>query len=399
MALPSNFLASLTAPSVPEVIDWFLEKTKGNEKTGVGVWEWVKEITPVDLYCYLKARFGMPNGLQNVWRNDDSDNLIHWEWCLFCPQGSISILGLNFRTEVWVSGDFDVEDADIFDLAKFIKEDFANYGRQISEVRKSLELWTEFVNPYMRLRRSIETLQRELDSLKLRPETEAIPDITDVQSFSAEAWQTVATRYSKGLGICFGIRSMLPIMAEAYVNLLLFVLMRPDVKNDDRLRENTIRQPIDVRIKSLHMTCVGFERKPDYSHDACKAYHTLVNERNDLLHGNVVPEKLKFNEVHFSGKVPIFKSYRSLWERAVGVEIGAVGLHRLQHEMETVDNLIGYLKSCLNDEMRGSIEIISNKRELGINQKNGRVGILFPDHLVDIRAAYASGKSPVRRAV
>lgn len=93
--------------------------------------------------------------------------------------------------------------------------------------------------------------------------------------------------------------------------------MRPELKIDDRLRDNTIRQPIDVRVKSLHMTCVGFERPVDYAHEACKAYHSLVNERNDMLHGNVVLEKLKFNEVYFNGRVPVFKEYRSMWEVTV----------------------------------------------------------------------------------
>lgn len=394
MTLPSDFLASLSAPHIKEVVGKFLEKS---DEKAVGVWEWTTDLTPVDLYCYLGARFGAPNGMQNVLRNNDSDNLIHWEWSLLFPQGAISIMGLNFRTEVWVSGDLVLDDEDGFELARLIKNDFANYGQEMSQLRKSLEIWTEFVNPYMRLRRAVETLQRELKILDLKPETEAIPDITDADTFSPETWQVVASKYSKGLGICFGIRSMLPVMAEAYVNLLLFILMRTDLKGDERLRENTIRQPIDVRIKSLKVTCVGFAKAPDYSDDACKAYHTLVNERNDLLHGNVVPDKLKFNEVHFNGTVPVFKSYRSLWERSIGVEIGAVGLHRLQHEVDTVDNLIAYLNGCLDAEARKAIDVLSVKRELGLNQKNGRVGSLFPEHLVDFRNQYPAGKSPVRK--
>jgi hypothetical protein len=33
-------------------------------------------LSPVDVYCYLKGRFGDPNGFQNFLRRDDSDNLI-----------------------------------------------------------------------------------------------------------------------------------------------------------------------------------------------------------------------------------------------------------------------------------------------------------------------------------
>ena len=129
----------------------------------------------------------------------------------------------------------------------------------------------------------------------------------------------------------------------------------------------------------------------DYSHPACKEYHSLVNERNDLLHGNVVLEKLQFNEVYFSGTVPVFKEYRSLWERSVGVDIQAVGLHKLTTEVKTVDALTAYLASCLKPEARGQVDRLADKRDLGLNKKTGRVGILFPDHLVDMHMVKGDG--------
>jgi len=380
MSFPSNLLASFKGAHLKDV----LEDMKRDERPKRGKrWILRNEIAPSDLYCYLCARFGAPNGLQNFLRNDDSDNLIHWEWCLRCEQGWITFLGMNFRTEVWLPGELVVDEADKSLLVEEIKADFANYGKRMSEIRKALEHWTEFVNPYRRIRSSIENLLDELRALHLRPEDEAIPDITSAEQIPPDRWSELLGKYTKGLGLCFGIRSMLPIMAEAFVNLILFVLMRSDIKSDDRLRESTIRQPIDVRVKSLHINCVGFDRAVDYSHDACKAYHTLVNERNDLLHGNVVLDKLKFNEVFFDGRVPVFKQYRSMWERSVGVEIQAVGLHRLEREVETVDNFIAYLQNCINEKLRVQFERITQVRDLGLNSQNGRVGILFPGHLVD----------------
>lgn len=32
---------------------------------GGGVWEFTNEIKPIDLYCYLYAKYGQPNGMQN----------------------------------------------------------------------------------------------------------------------------------------------------------------------------------------------------------------------------------------------------------------------------------------------------------------------------------------------
>lgn len=390
MPLPSDFVASLTCPHPKVVFERLLNGPKGG---GKAVWAWKTEISPADLYCYLGARFGRPNGPQNFFRADDSDNLIHWDWVLDYPGGDIHVMGMNFRTELWFGGDIDVSDADRIALAQMIKADFKNHGPKMTEVRRSLEKWTEFVNPYQRLSRAVEKMLLDIKALDLQPETQKIPDITSAGEIKTNNWSEVLDRYSKGLGLCFGVRSMLPVMAEAYVNFLLFVLMRPELKNDERLRENALRQPIDVRVKSLHMTCIGFAKPIDYASPECKAYHSLVNERNDLLHGNVVLEKLRFNEVYFHGKVPVFNEYRSMWERSVGVEIQAVGLHRLADEVETVKSFIQYLTTCMQPGVKQQIDRMAETRDLGWNQQTGRIGILFPGHLVDMHIEMK--KSPI----
>lgn len=391
MTLPANFVAELKCPPFSEVLTELQRKDRASKPTFFSL---RNEIAPSDLYCYCHARFGLPNGPQNFLRNDSSDNLIHWEWMLRTSTGWVLFQGMNFRTEVVLLDTPGISRVDVPDLVNQIKSDFANHGEQIARLRKTLEDWTEFVNPYQRIRSSVNSLLRELNALNLRPEDEAIPDITNAQQMLETDWSEVAGRYSKGLGLCFGIRSMLPVMAEAFVNLLLFALMRPELKSDERLRNNAIRQPIDVRIKSLSMTCVGFESQVDYKHAAFKAYHTLVNQRNDLLHGNVVLESLKFNEVYFSGRVPIFKHYRSLWERTVGVDIQSVGLHRLANEIQVVDNMIAQLKIHLTTETRKFIEQVSSQRDLALDEGRGKFGVLFSRRLVDMFVPDDGGIKP-----
>ena len=381
MSLPTDFVAKLNCPPFTEILAEVQHKGRATKPTFLAL---RNEIAPSDLYCYLRTRFGLPNGMQNLLRNDSSDNLTHWEWMLRTAAGWVLFQGMNFRTAVVLLDVPGISQADMPALVTQIKDDFASHGKQMAQLRKSLEDWTEFVNPYQRIRNSINSLLRELKALNLRPEDEAIPDIISAQQVRNTDWSEVAARYSKGLGLCFGIRSMLPVMAEAFVNLLLFALMRPELKSDERLRENAIRQPIDVRIKSLSMTCIGFESPVDYKHAAFKAYHTLVNERNDLLHGNVVLEKLKFNEVYFNGRVPVFKHYRSLWERTVGVDIQSVGLHRLANEIQVVDSMVTQLKTHLTPATREFIEQVSEQRDLALDEGRGNFGVLFSRRLVDM---------------
>lgn len=72
-----------------------------------------------------------------------------------------------------------------------------------------------------------------------------------------------------------------------------------------------------------------------------------------------------------------------MWERTVGVDVEAVGLHRLQNEVKVVRDLVDYINSCLEPQVKKQMEMIAQRRDLGFNKKTGRIGILFADHLVD----------------
>lgn len=397
MPTSSNFFDNLTVVPPADIV----EAVQNDKRpTGRGmVWTIRNEVLPSDLYCYLRAKFGPPNGLQNLFRKDDSDNLIHWEWVLNSDFGWLSFIGMSFRTELLFTGSFPFDESYKSTLTKIIKSDFRNYAKPMAIIRNSLEDWVEFANPYYRIKQSIDKLLNDLQKLELRPEEDGIPDLTNsAQAAQVEKeWQALYEKYSKANGLCFGIRSMLPVMAEAFVNLVFFALMRPDISSDTRLKDHITRQPIDIRIKTLHTNCVAFAQPVDYSHPACRAYHSLVNERNDLLHGNINLDKLKFNEIYFNGKTPIFKQYHSMWHRTVGIEAEAVGLRRLNKEIETVNNLVSYIASCMTQTMQEKFERIAATRDLGLNQKTGRLGVLFPNHLVDFVAVF-EGSEPHQHA-
>jgi hypothetical protein len=57
------------------------------------------------------------------------------------------------------------------------------------------------------------------------------------------------------------LRFMVPVLAESFINLLVFMLCRPDIKSNPRLYENFVRSNIDVKIQSLHITALGSNLK------------------------------------------------------------------------------------------------------------------------------------------
>jgi len=295
------------------------------------------------------------------------------------------IAGLNFRTDVWITG-ANLPESEKVKFVLQIKADFANYGKDMSHIRQEhLEPWIEFVNPYQRLRRAVKQLVKELDELNLEPSSDALPSLLESDNVeeATKQWKERAGDYSRATGLSFGIRAMVPVMAESFINLLLFILVLHPIRLDKPLFDSLFRLPMHVRIRSLPYYCAGFKGPIDSDHQAIKGYLRLIATRNDLLHGNIDIDNLKFNELYFYGTVPIFNQYHTMWERSHGVAHRAVGLEEVHAEIVIVDALVEYLLGLLNEKVRKSVDLISGKFDLGIRKDTGRLGILFSETLVD----------------
>lgn len=350
-------------------------------------WKITNEIEPLDLYCYLYSKYGPPNGPLSFLRSNDSDNLIHWDWTFFCEEGIIHIQGQNFRTEILLKGNFKSK---IFTLENFIsqiKTDINYNKKAIKEVKNELENWAQFINPYHRIQTTIDIHYRKLLELSLNPKEDKIPHPLNSSNCekSQEQWINITNKYFYAYGISFGLRAMLPVLAESFVNLILFLLCKPEIKDNDRVFQATIRNQIDVRVQSLHICCEGFEKKVDFKNDICKKFHTLMNDRNDLLHGNIDIKKLSIGDIYFNGRVPIFSEYQDFWDKSIGVLIKSVKLDCIHDDKVTIENFINYILSLLNSDIEKQVKAVMEKRILGFNYNTKRIGILLPDHLVDFR--------------
>jgi hypothetical protein len=106
-----------------------------------------EQLAPVDVFCYLKARFGEPNGFQNFLRKDHSDNWIHWDFQLKAGDEDVYICGMSREIHFVMSAS--LTDIDWRDLIFGIKSDFRRVGKDKGSVLRSLEHWVVFPNRYM----------------------------------------------------------------------------------------------------------------------------------------------------------------------------------------------------------------------------------------------------------
>ena len=110
-------------------------------------------------------------------------------------------------------------------------------------------------------------------------------------------------------------------------------------------------------------------------------YWTVVNRRNDIIHGNVDPVRDALEAVYFHGKRPLYKTggdrIRQHWNRLI----------ERYRPQEVVDDYLAMHVFILDilDHMtadgRRTIEMIMEDTQPGWDNRRKKPGRLFPDHV------------------
>ena len=98
-----------------------------SKKTFTSSWFNDRSIVALDLYCYLKARFGPPNGLI-LKLMKDFDNYIYWHYVISIEGYDIHFLDNLRGLEVLIEGSEPFSEEDWNILINKLKDDFKRYG-------------------------------------------------------------------------------------------------------------------------------------------------------------------------------------------------------------------------------------------------------------------------------
>lgn len=342
-------------------------------------------LSPLTLYCYLKGRFGPPNGFQMALKKkNDSDNLIHWHYSIVAGSESLEIFGMNMRVEFWSNTQKQYTNNDWEFLLNRIKDDFKNWGAKITAIRKTLEHWNLFINPFARLKNVVEQGRSRLANINLSP----TPPERSTPENQPDKFKEELERYigniQEAAFLCTNLRMIAPVYAESFINLLIFLLSKKEIKEDERLYQDLVRKQIDVRVKSLPHYCQGFIRHPSDSDEPFKNFLRLMNRRNEVLHGNVDPMSLKFDEVWFDEYTPLFKDEKPFAERATYHSLKHIEPTEVLADISTVESFIEYILDLLEPSVRAQVERVSEDLYPGWREDTKRVGALFPGVVVDM---------------
>ncbi|KYK44295.1 hypothetical protein A1D31_36730 [Bradyrhizobium liaoningense] len=338
-------------------------------------------LRPVDVYAYLRARFGAPNGFQNALRKDDSDNWIHWDYNVRAGEFDVHIAGTS-RT-IHVSTREDLSDDEWKQLAIALKRDFARIGKDKSAMMASFEKWVVFQNKYVALANLCAEAHAAIVEAESRNLT--LPKSTssrkELRTYYLELRKTTS-RAMALYGNCLTLRLVTPIMAEAYINMVIVMLCKDAIRNDREAFEGFVRAKIPERLELLSQHCDGFIEPINAKSDSYASFMRVMNLRNFALHGNVDPVREQLETIYFEGKRPLF------------VECGDNVLKVFEHQeriykptdiiqdYEATHAFLHEISTCLSPRHQDYFRQVISDPYPGYDLKRKRVTRLLPDHSV-----------------
>lgn len=336
------------------------------------------EISPADLFLYLLARFGEPNGFLSKWAvaNPAVRQDILWHYTLLWRNDIIHVIAHPCRVELVFCTKSEVQ-MDAVTFSKLLSVGISRHHKEVALARKRVELVKSFLNPLSHMRDAIRRMMARaeyLDSqlVKSREHPRTIEEL-EWQQKNFEEHSISASEMS---GCCLSARMMAPVMAEMFVNLLIYNLY-PDIRNDEQGMRDFSRKPILARISDLHKRCEGFAKEPDESSEPIRAFKELMNRRNDLLHGNIRPLNRIEDQFLVYQDVATPKKIRSMYDRAIAPTVNAFPLSEAMADVAAAEGFMEYLLGCLTEENQELFLPMLESNDLHHGAKDKRLRAMF----------------------
>lgn len=341
------------------------------------------QLSPAAMFKYLLARFADPVGTIN----DLSLNPISgvaWHYLLTLDGLPIEITGYNFRIDVVLHRDLALE-CSPGEFASLIKGDLAARHQQVVPALHKLRKWTTFLNPYSHL---LDTAERMLERAKwiddVLEKSRRHPSTVEELKWQLANHGPACALASELAGITLAVRMIAPVMAETFVNLILFQFVKPGYRDKSLHREKIVD-----RIRQLDRHCDGFFCPVDIKHPAFVAFHQMMEKRNNLLHGNIQPESQPESEVvfayrHLNGAtIPVFQHWKSIYDRSVGSRLAAHPLSAARDDLAAALQFVQYLLSCLEPSVAQEFQRTLTFVNLQYDKKERLLAALFTDDFAD----------------
>ena len=372
---------SWRSPSKDELRDHYSELKEQKKDASTLIFQ--RHLVPVDVYTYLKARFGEPNGFMNFLKSPTSDNLIHWDYLLKCDDVIINIIGIHRGVQITICRK--LKKSHWRTLVEKFRKEYAAVSINKSKEHKKLEEWHLFINRYLELCSEAALyydIVYELQDFEFK--TPDSPNKNKMKKWKKE-FEAMTGKFHKLKQACLSLKLLTPIILEAFINLLILITCKKEIRENKNIYEARIREDLNIKIPSLHINCDHFEKPIDINSIEYKNFSRIMNERNWFFHGNADPHKDRLETIYFDKNTPLYKIPGDVHEKYFGMLLKMIQPKEILEKYVKAHEFMIYVVNCFKAEYREQLWAMLESNSLGYNIKDDRFGVLLPDVLVSTR--------------
>ncbi|URK87240.1 hypothetical protein LP421_26945 [Rhizobium sp. RCAM05350] len=188
-------------------------------------------------------------------------------------------------------------DEDWKNLILNLKSDFARIAKAKSEMLRTFEKFFVFQNKFVTIaglcadmHASIADILKDFATIQSHEKLPKVTSKGSTKRYTKEV-EKISKRASELYGDCLKLRLMTPVMAEAFINMVILVFCKDEVRNDSDRYTAFIRSNIPQRIASLSENCFGFTKEIAQTTKIYGDFKRVMDKRNFAIHGNVDPVK------------------------------------------------------------------------------------------------------------
>lgn len=362
----SAYISKLTQPDRPPA-----------NKTGRH-WSCTEIINPLEMYTYLKARFGEANGLAMIVKErDTADNLIQWDYHLIYGNHALLFTGFNYHFDILISNISDRSDDDKQVFLKSIRKDFQKYEAKIAAVKEKLEKWKLFINPFYHLSVMVDENYELLKNVEITKPLSRRP-----QDLNIEQMKNSTKNVHLAFSIGTTLKLTIPIWIESFINLVIFMSAKKELKNDPSQFQSFNRLPIFEKIKKLDQNCDGF--LVGFKDEELNQLSKIFHNRNRILHGGIDPSSGSNQNIYFDNRyIPLYDCYTYPPHLLQGVLLDEVNLDTIQKEITIGENFFTLLVSKLTNQTAYELIELMNENIPAWDDRQKRLGRILPAQFID----------------
>lgn len=331
----------------------------------------------------LRARFGGPNGPLTFLgpKGGDPDGPFKWDY-LFAPVGALRIQVIRGTAGIeiwWWGGDVTRED-----ILAYFDANLDRYPEKIDAQIGKLEDYTLILNPYVRHRSMAKLAAEELAQLNPSP-----PSMPGQVVLDRSALLEQGQRFSEYIN-CVERQALYAMLlvtesafaAEAYLNLLVALLARPEVRNSKTLLEETLRRRWREKLERLPIDCLHFDRSPDMGDSRVRDAKELFDLRNHIAHSYPDKRRMRIGNMWFQDRFPILPWAVPFHEFAFALSNQLPSVDEALAAKSASESFVEMIRDLLSKKIHEKHDLFISANPLGYNETKGIYGVPFGQHVI-----------------